>query len=80
MKNAQKLSDWQQEEKNKVKLEPCLVCKKMPKDGYYGRHGDGGTCSKACEDKQERVYKYPGHSEEDFFRRQYATLSESETG
>lgn len=80
MKNAQKLSDWQQEEKNKIVLKPCLVCGKVPKYGYYGGHEGGGTCSRECEVVQNKKPKYPGHSEEDFFRRQHATLPESETG
>lgn len=32
-----------------VALLPCCVCKKTITDGYYGRHGDGGTCNKTCE-------------------------------
>lgn len=80
MKNAQKMSDWQEEEKNKIKIEPCVVCHTVPKYGYYGRHGNGGTCCKECEVKQSKLPRFPEHTEEDFLRRLYASLSESETG
>ena len=33
-----------------VALKPCCVCNKTITQGYYGRHGNGGTCSKKCED------------------------------
>lgn len=33
-----------------VVLLPCCVCNKTIKTGYYGRHENGGTCSKKCED------------------------------
>ena len=78
MRNAQKLSDWQEQEKNKIRLDPCIVCGNMPKEGYYGRYGDGGTCSKTCEAVQNKKPLYPDHSEEDFLRRHYASLSETE--
>jgi len=29
-------------------LEPCVECGKPITDGYYGRWGDGGVCSKIC--------------------------------
>lgn len=32
-----------------IKLEPCVECGKPITDGYYGRYGDGGVCSKACD-------------------------------
>ncbi len=33
----------------RIKLEPCVECGKPIEDGYYGRYGDGGVCSKACD-------------------------------
>lgn len=30
----------------------CCNCGKTIVMGYYGRHGDGGTCSKKCESEQ----------------------------
>lgn len=38
---------------------PCLVCGKVITDGYYGRWGDGGVCSKTCNTTQDKVPKYP---------------------
>lgn len=32
----------------------CMVCGKNITDGYYGRWGTGGTCSKVCEEEQEK--------------------------
>jgi hypothetical protein len=32
-----------------IKLEPCVECHKPILDGYYGRWGDGGVCSKTCD-------------------------------
>lgn len=32
-----------------IKLEPCIECGKPIVDGYYGRWGDGGVCSKTCD-------------------------------
>lgn len=33
----------------RIRLEPCIECGKPIEDGYYGRYGDGGVCSKACD-------------------------------
>ena len=33
-----------------VALSPCCVCHQTIPVGYYGRHANGGTCSKKCED------------------------------
>jgi hypothetical protein len=33
----------------KLKIDPCCECRKPITDGYYGRYGDGGVCSKACD-------------------------------
>lgn len=32
----------------------CLACKKAIFNGYYGTHGESGTCSMACEEKFNR--------------------------
>lgn len=32
-----------------LKLDPCVECGKPIEDGYYGRWGDGGVCSKTCD-------------------------------
>lgn len=50
-------------------LKPCLNCGKPITDGYYGRYGGGGVCSKTCNTSQEAKPKYPEHSEEDFLNR-----------
>lgn len=34
-------------------FEPCCLCGNPIKQGYYGRYGNGGTCSKACEKVME---------------------------
>lgn len=47
---------------------PCCVCNK-PTLNFYGRWGDGGTCSRPCERIQEAKPKYPDHTEEEFFNR-----------
>jgi len=36
---------------------PCINCGKVIVQGYYGRYGDGGTCSKACETIQAQKPK-----------------------
>jgi hypothetical protein len=33
----------------KLIFENCCVCNKPIVEGYYGRWGNGGTCSKTCE-------------------------------
>ena len=33
---------------------PCLACGKAISDGYYGRFGDGGVCSKRCNDTESK--------------------------
>lgn len=70
MKGGKPLYEAQQEHRDSVKLSPCLVCDKPPKDGFYGRHGDGGTCCGACERIQQAKPKYPNYSEEDYLIRQ----------
>lgn len=53
-----------------VALLPCCVCKKTITTGYYGRHNEGGTCCKKCEDSfpqgehhetATRVTAFAGH-------------------
>ena len=34
-----------------ISFEPCCLCGIPIQQGYYGRYGNGGTCSKACETK-----------------------------
>jgi len=65
---ARKLSDLQEEHKATVPDKECCVCHKRI-EGYYGSHAEGGTCSGACERIKAKEEKYPGHTEEDFFRR-----------
>lgn len=62
------------EEEVKLDLKPCLNCGKAISDGYYSRHGDGGTCSKKCMLEQDKKPKYPGHTEEDFLQRLCETM------
>lgn len=40
-------------------FKPCCNCGKKITDGYYGRYGDGGVCSKTCNIVQEQKPKYP---------------------
>lgn len=61
----------------KLDLKPCLVCKKTITDGYYGAWGDGGVCSKACNNVQSQKPRYPGHTEEDFLQRMSEEESDS---
>lgn len=37
-----------------LQFQPCINCGKKIVEGYYGRYGDGGTCSKACETVQSQ--------------------------
>lgn len=60
----------EKEEEQWVKPQPCMICAKEIQ-GAYGHWGTlGWTCSAACERKQATKEKYPGHTEEDFFKRQ----------
>lgn len=43
--------------KQPVILEPCCVCGKKV-EGFYGRWGKSGTCSKSCEQVQESKSKF----------------------
>ena len=50
-----------QEEVN-LHLTPCLNCGKEITDGYYGRFGNGGVCSKDCNTTHEAKPKFPAPS------------------
>lgn len=38
----------------------CLTCGKTIKDGYYARWGEGGVCSKSCNNDMELLPKETG--------------------
>lgn len=40
------------EEQVKKLLYVCMICNR-PIEGFYGRWGNGGTCSRVCEKTQE---------------------------
>lgn len=40
-------------------FKPCCICNGAISQGYYGRHGDGGTCSKKCELTKESNRELP---------------------
>lgn len=52
-----------------LEFKPCVSCGKAIKEGYYGRYGGGGVCSKVCNAIQAQKTKYPEHTEEEFLRR-----------
>lgn len=56
-------------EEPKLNFAPCCNCGKIITDGYYGRYGDGGVCSKTCNTEQSKKPKCPGHTEEDYLKR-----------
>ncbi len=47
----------------------CMVCQKAI-EGFYARFGEEGTCSGECMRAQDLKPRYPGHSEEEFLKRQ----------
>lgn len=57
------------EEYNTTTVGLCCICQKACR-GWYGGWPEGGTCSGACEKVKKSQPRYPGHSEEDFFKRQ----------
>lgn len=72
-KNSFNLAEAQQQKSKQVEEQwvhqpICCICNKKIQ-GYHGRWGLVGTCDKACEAIQLAKPRYPGHSEEDFFRR-----------
>lgn len=56
------------EEEVKLDLKPCLNCGKAIGEGYYASYEKGGVCNKTCMLEQDKKPKYPGHTEEDFFK------------
>jgi hypothetical protein len=46
------------EEETDLTFEPCCVCQKVISMGYYGRWGNGGTCSKKCELVKQDEFLY----------------------
>jgi hypothetical protein len=74
MKGGQNLAFLKQkreEEDGWVKPQSCCICGKVIK-GAYGHHGDDWTCQKSCEKAKMALPRFPGHSEEQFFKRQGA--------
>lgn len=51
-----------------LEFQPCIHCGKKIGDGYYARYNSSGVCSKKCMIEQDKKPKYPGHTEEDYFR------------
>lgn len=37
------------EKEVKLSFSNCMNCNKVITDGYYGRYGNGGVCSKTCD-------------------------------
>jgi hypothetical protein len=74
MKGGQNFREMQQkkqeaEEKQWVKPQACIVCKKVI-GGAYANHGDAGwTCSATCMKTQDAKPKYPLHTAADFERK-----------
>lgn len=62
MKTTRNLREVQEEYKETI-AGLCCVCEK-PTPYFYGRWGNGGTCSRPCERIQEAKPKYP-HGEKD---------------
>lgn len=46
-------------EEVKLSFSPCCQCGSAIGDGYYGRHSNGGTCSKKCETIFDAKPRYP---------------------
>ena len=46
----------------------CVQCDKSI-EGFYARYSDRGVCSGMCMREQDKLPKYPGFTEEDFFNR-----------
>lgn len=45
-------SKAEREKEPTLLFSPCLNCNKDILDGYYGRWGQGGVCSKTCNEAQ----------------------------
>lgn len=52
-------SEKKKEEVVSLSFNPCCHCGKAIVQGYYGRWGNAGTCSKTCEKEQEKKPRYP---------------------
>ena len=57
MKQSFKLHEAQQKKREDdlaawIKQPTCCVCQRNC-EGYYGRHGDSGSCSKKCEESYD---------------------------
>lgn len=44
-----------------LSFKPCIVCSKQIGEGYYARWGNGGVCSKTCNEIQSLKPLYPEH-------------------
>lgn len=51
-------------------LPPCINCNNNITDGFYGRWGNGGVCSKNCNTEQLKKPRFPEHTEQEFLQRQ----------
>jgi len=48
----------QKEAEVTLTFKPCCVCNTVITAGYYGRWGDGGTCSGKCEATRQDMQLY----------------------
>ena len=46
-----------QKKEPSLDFKPCCVCQGKIERGYFGRWGDGGTCSAKCERIKEPHYE-----------------------
>jgi len=44
-----------------LSFKPCIICNKQIEEGYYARWGNGGVCSKTCNEAQSLKPLYPEH-------------------
>lgn len=49
----------QEDAESAVNIGSCIVCGAPVFGGWYGRHGDKGTCNKQCETTQSQRPRYP---------------------
>lgn len=45
-------------EEETLTLKPCCICSKVITTGYFGRWGDGGTCTAKCEGIRQDMQLY----------------------